>query len=60
MGMMVAGTALWLLLAGPRQLLGWDTGHLGMILLLVLAFRVARAFGVGNPETPVCATVCQR
>lgn len=32
--MLVAGCALWLLLAGPKQLLGWDAGNLGMVLLI--------------------------
>ncbi len=36
--MLVAGCALWLLLAGPKQLLGWDTGHLGMVLLIASAW----------------------
>jgi hypothetical protein len=31
--MLVAGCALWLLLAGPADILGWDTGRIGMILL---------------------------
>lgn len=35
---MVAGCALWLLLAGPKQLLGWDTGQLGMVLLIASAW----------------------
>lgn len=30
----VAGVALWLLLAGPDRLFGWDTGQLGMVLLV--------------------------
>lgn len=34
---MLAGCALWMLLAGPEQLLGWDAGQLGMVLLVVSA-----------------------
>jgi hypothetical protein len=30
----LAGCALWLLLAGPERLLGWDSGMLGMALLV--------------------------
>jgi hypothetical protein len=30
----LAGVALWLLLAGPDRLFGWDVGRLGMVLLL--------------------------
>lgn len=30
---LAAGGALWLLLAGPEAVLGWDTGRVGMILL---------------------------
>lgn len=36
--MVVAGCALWLLLAGPGHLLGWDTGKLGMFLLVASAW----------------------
>ncbi len=36
--MLVAGCALWLLLAGPKQLLGWDAGNLGMVLLVASAW----------------------
>mgnify|MGYP003513404844 FL=1 len=36
--MVVAGCALWLLLAGPGHLLGWDTGQLGMVLLVASAW----------------------
>ncbi len=36
--MLAAGCALWLLLAGPKQLLGWDAGHLGMALLMATAW----------------------
>lgn len=36
--MLVAGCALWLLLAGPKQLLGWDAGNLGMVLLIASAW----------------------
>ena len=46
--MVVAGCALWLLLAGPGHLLGWDTGQLGMVLLVasgVLAFLHGQAAG---------------
>lgn len=34
---MVAGCALWMLLAGPTHVLGWDVGHLGMMLLIASA-----------------------
>lgn len=34
----VAGLALWLLVAGPSQLLGVDTGHAGMMLLIGAAW----------------------
>lgn len=44
--MLVAGCALWLLLAGPKQLLGWDAGNLGMVLLVAstwgLLYSVSR------------------
>ena len=36
--MLAAGCALWLLLAGPKQLLGWDAGNLGMVLLIASAW----------------------
>ena len=36
--MLVAGCALWLLLAGPKELLGWDAGNLGMVLLVASAW----------------------
>jgi hypothetical protein len=46
---MVAGCALWLLLAGPQELFGWDTGQFGMVLLVVsawgLLFVVSRMSG---------------
>ncbi|MBN8212961.1 MAG: hypothetical protein J0M09_08585 [Xanthomonadales bacterium] len=35
---MVAGCALWLLLAGPQELFGWDTGQFGMVLLVASAW----------------------
>lgn len=34
----VAGCALWLLLAGPQELFGWDTGQFGMVLLVTSAW----------------------
>lgn len=34
---MLAGCALWMLLAGPEQLFGWDAGQLGMVLLIASA-----------------------
>lgn len=34
----LAGCALWLLLTGPKQLFGWDTGHLGMVSLIASAW----------------------
>ncbi len=36
--MLVAGCALWLLLAGPKQLLGWHAGSSGMVLLIASAW----------------------
>src|SRR3546814_11184752 len=36
--LLVAGLALWLLLAGPSQLLGLDTGKAGMALLVTAAW----------------------
>lgn len=36
--MLVAGCGLWLLLAGPKQLLGWDAGNFGMVLLIASAW----------------------
>lgn len=35
---LAAGGALWLLLAGPKELLGWDAGTLGMMLLIASAW----------------------
>lgn len=40
---MVAGCALWLLLAGPNQVLGWDAGQLGMVLLVASAWGLLYA-----------------
>ena len=34
----VAGCARWLLLAGPQELFGWDTGQFGMVLLVTSAW----------------------
>lgn len=34
----IALPALWLLLAGPERVLGIDTGHLGMVLLVTAAW----------------------
>ena len=36
--LLVAGLALWLLLAGPSELLGFDTGKVGMVLLVTAAW----------------------
>src|SRR3546814_13115404 len=36
--LLVAGLALWLLLAGPSQLLGLETGKAGMALLVTAAW----------------------
>lgn len=41
--MLAAGCALWLLLAGPEELLGWDTGNLGMMLLIASAWGLLYA-----------------
>ena len=41
--MLVAGCALWLLLAGSKQLLGWDAGNLGMVLLAASAWGLLHA-----------------
>ena len=50
----LAGVALWLLLAGPEQLMGWDTGKLGMALLvwgcLHLAAPMCRLLGQGGVD----------
>lgn len=44
--LLVAGLALWLLLAGPQRLLGVDTGNLGVALLITVAwvslYRISR------------------
>lgn len=34
----LAGLALWLLVAGPSRLLGFDTGHVGMVVLVATAW----------------------
>ena len=36
--LLVAGLAMWLLLAGPERLLGVDTGNLGVALLVTVAW----------------------
>ena len=36
--MLAAGAALWLLMAGPRTVLGFDPGPLGMVLLVASAW----------------------
>lgn len=36
----VAGLAFWLLLAGPSELLGFDTGQAGTALLVAVAWVV--------------------
>ncbi len=36
--MLTTGCALWLLLTRPKQLLGWDAGNLGMVLLIASAW----------------------
>lgn len=36
--LLVAGLALWLLLAGPGRVLGIDTGNAGMLLLITTAW----------------------
>ena len=41
--LVIAGIALWMLLAGPGQLLGWDTGKLGMVLLVGSAWGLLYA-----------------
>lgn len=41
--MLVAGCALWLLLAGPEALLGWDAGRVGMVLLVGSAWALLYA-----------------
>lgn len=38
-----AGCVLWLLLSGPKQLLGWDAGQLGMALLVASAWGLLYA-----------------
>lgn len=39
----LAGVALWLLLAGPDRLFGWDTGNVGMVLLVGSAWGLLHA-----------------
>lgn len=39
----MAGMALWLLLAGPGRLFGWDSGQLGMALLVGSAWGLLYA-----------------
>lgn len=39
----LAGVTLWLLLAGPERLLSWDTGKLGMALLVGSAWGLLHA-----------------
>ncbi len=36
--LLAAGLALWLLLAGPRDVLGVDPGHAGMVLLVTVTW----------------------
>lgn len=43
--LLVAGFALWLLLAGPAELLGVDTGHAGMVLLVTCLWVSLYAIG---------------
>ena len=38
-----AGVALWLLLAGPERLFGWDTGMIGMALIAGCAWALLHA-----------------
>jgi hypothetical protein len=47
----LAGCALWLLLAGPGHVLGRDTGHVGMILLVLSAWGLIDAVGRLPRET---------
>lgn len=41
--MVAAGCALWLLLAGPEAVLGWDGGRVGMVLLVGSAWALLYA-----------------
>lgn len=41
--MVTAGFALWLLLAGPGAVPGWDTGRIGMVLLVGSAWGLLYA-----------------
>lgn len=43
--LLVAGLSLWLLLAGPERLLGFDTGKAGMVLLVTVAWVSLYAAG---------------
>ncbi len=47
--LVLGGSALWLLLSGPRHLLGMDTGNVGMALLMIVTwvslYRIARTSG---------------
>lgn len=44
--MLVSAVALWLLLAGPARVLGFDGGHVGIVLLMATAwvslYRISR------------------
>lgn len=44
--LLVAGFAMWLLLAGPAELLGIDTGHAGMALLVTCLW--VSLYAIGN------------
>jgi len=47
---LVAGCALWLLLAGPERLLGLHTGNVGMVLLIGSAWGLLYAVSRLSPE----------
>src|SRR3546814_18082331 len=52
--LLVAGLALWLLLAGPSQLPGLDTGQAGMALLVTAAWVLlfaAQSLPRGDPHS---------
>lgn len=52
----VAGVAFWLLLAGPREVLGFDPGHVGFALMVAVAWTAmygVSAAPVGDADDAV-------
>src|SRR3546814_17904326 len=59
--LLVAGLALWLLLAGPSQLLGLDTGKAGLALLVTAAWVLlfaAQSLPRGDPDRAAPPGAC--